>query len=293
MERAIETVKEALRIYKRPIYVRHKIVHNRHVIKELEELGAIFVETIDEIPAGSIVIYSAHGIPPTVREEAKKKDLTEIDATCGLVTKVHSAVKRFSKQGRKVIVIGHRSHVEVKGIVGEAKEQCIVIESLEEAKELPFNEQDLLSYVTQTTLSLFEVEKIAKYLENRFKNIVTLPTSSICYATTNRQSALGQCLPTVDLLYVIGDPDSSNSCRLVELGQKNSVKSYLISDMNQIELDHFRGVDTMALTAGASTPEPVVQSILDRIVSLNNLNNPVKIEIFSPIKEDVHFALPI
>src|SRR3990167_2366915 len=228
VERAIDTVKKALQLWGKPIYVKHEIVHNKHVVNELKELGAIFIEELNEVPAGSRIIYSAHGIPPSVREEAKKRGLIEIDATCGLVTKVHSAAKRYADKGYQIILIGHRRHVETIGTAGEAPEVTTVVETVEEVDALPFSQDQKLAYLTQTTLSLDDVEEIRNALKKKYPNIETLASSSICYATTNRQMALRQITEEADLVLVVGDPLSSNSTRLREVAERRGKAAYLI-----------------------------------------------------------------
>ncbi len=288
VERAIDTVKKALELWGRPIYVRHEIVHNRHVVDELKSLGAIFIEDLNEVPEGERVIYSAHGIPPSVREEAKKRGLIEIDATCGLVTKVHSAAKRYAEKGYQVILIGHRNHVETIGTAGEAPQATTIVETVEEVEQLPFTPDQKLAYLTQTTLSLDDVEEITEALLKRYPNIETLPSSSICYATTNRQMALRQIIEQADLVLVIGDPQSSNSNRLREIAERRGRKAFLVNDQNEIKAGWLKGVSTIAMTAGASTPEEIVQACVARLKQLGLKR--VEEAVF--IEEEVFFQLP-
>ena len=286
--RAIDTVLKALEIYGAPIYVKHEIVHNRHVVDDLRQKGAIFIEEIADVPAGSKIIFSAHGVSPVVRLEAEKKNLSVIDATCGLVTRVHSAVKRFAALGYKIVLIGHRNHVEIIGTAGEAPEVTFVVESAEEVAKLKFTEKDKLFYITQTTLSVDDVKDIVSALKERFPHIETLPTSSICYATTNRQLALKEILSVVDLVLVVGDKSSSNSNRLREIGTREKIESYLIDSYQDIDPKWLVGKKNIGLTAGASTPEEVVQNCISKLIELG----VSEIENIDYVKEDVFFQLP-
>ena len=286
--RAIQTVERALDIWGPPIYVRHPIVHNRHVVKNLEKKGAVFVEEFSGLPKGARVIYSAHGVSPSVREEAKRRAFIEIDASCGLVTRVHSAVKRYAKKGYQILLIGHKTHVEVIGTAGEAPERTTIIESVEEVERLPFSQTSPLFYATQTTLSLGDVKEIVDALKKKYPLIETLPTSSICYATTNRQVAVQEISHFVDLILVVGDPESSNSNRLCEVVQKRGIPSYLINCPDEIQPAWFDGVETLGLTAGASTPEPIVQQCLECLYRLG-VTETKEVE---SIQENVFFELP-
>lgn len=288
VERAIDTVKKALSLWGRPIYVKHEIVHNRHVVSELKDMGAIFIEDLSEVPRDSRVIYSAHGIPPQVREQAKERGLIEIDATCGLVTKVHSAAKRYAERGYKVILIGHRNHVETIGTAGEAPEATFVVETVGEVETLPFSSDQKLAYLTQTTLSLDDVKEIAEALKRRYPHIETLPSSSICYATTNRQMALRQITEQADLVLVVGDPQSSNSNRLREVAERRGRRAFLINGAAEIAASWFNGVRVIALTAGASTPESIVQACISRLKELGV--SSVEEVVF--VEENVFFQLP-
>jgi 4-hydroxy-3-methylbut-2-enyl diphosphate reductase len=288
VERAIETVEKALMLWKAPIYVKHEIVHNRYVVKDLQDKGAIFIEDLSEVPEGSRLIYSAHGVSPAVRDEAKKRRLIEIDATCGLVTKVHSAVKRFAQKGFHIILIGHKNHVEIIGTAGEAPGVTTIVECVEDVEALSFPLDQKLFYATQTTLSLDDIGAITKALEEKFPHIETIPSSSICYATTNRQMALRQIADSVDVILVVGDPKSSNSNRLREVGQTRGKPSYLINDQNDILASWFDGVEHIGLTAGASTPESIVQACITRLTELGVTS--VEDVVFT--EEDVVFQLP-
>ncbi len=288
VERAIQTVERALELWGSPLYVKHEIVHNRHVVKRLIDMGAIFIEDLEEVPIGARVVYSAHGISPEVREHAKRRNLIEIDATCGLVTRVHSAARRYAIKGYKILLIGHRNHVEIIGTAGEAPESTTIVETVADVHKLTFTEQDKLFYITQTTLSLDDVKEIADALLERYPHIETLPTSSICYATTNRQMALKEISTHADLILVIGDPTSSNSNRLREVGERLGIPSYLINSAEEIKREWLDGVKTIGLTAGASTPEDVVQAC---IASLHAFGVTSREEV-TYTEEDVVFQLP-
>lgn len=288
VERAIETVEKALELWGGPIYVKHEIVHNRHVVDRLKDKGAIFIEDLNDVPIGARLIYSAHGVSPSVREHAQQRQLIEIDATCGLVTRVHSAVKRHATQGYQIILIGHRNHVETIGTAGEAPEVTTIVESVEDVKSLNFDSNAKLFYITQTTLSLDDVKDITEALNAKYPQIITLPSSSICYATTNRQMALMEITDQTDLVLVVGDPQSSNSNRLREVASKRGVASYLINDMNEIDPSWLNGVKVIGLTAGASTPEAIVQRCIQRLKELG----VTEVENVVYTQEDVVFQLP-
>jgi len=289
VERAIETVERALQLFGAPVYVKHEIVHNRHVVEDLRQKGAIFIEDLEEVPKGSRIIYSAHGVSPMVRAQAQKRGLVEIDATCGLVTKVHSAVKRYASKGYHILLIGHKNHVEIIGTAGEAPEQTSIVESVEDVERLQFSQEQKLFYTTQTTLSLDDVKAITQALLEKFPQVETLPSASICYATTNRQMALRQITHEAQLVLVVGDPKSSNSNRLREVAALRGVPSYLINDAEEIEESWFQGaVQTIGLTAGASTPEAIVQRCIQRLRTLG----VKEVEDIVFIEEDVVFQLP-
>jgi 4-hydroxy-3-methylbut-2-en-1-yl diphosphate reductase len=288
VERAIETVEKALTIWGAPIYVKHEIVHNRHVVQGLKDKGAIFIEDLQDVPMGARLIYSAHGVSPAVREQAKALQLIEIDATCGLVTRVHSAVKRFAAQGYQIILIGHRNHVEIIGTAGEAPDVTTIVECVEDVSRLQFSQEDRLFYITQTTLSLDDVKEITDALSVKYPQIETLPSSSICYATTNRQMALREITDLTDLVLVVGDPQSSNSNRLREVASKRKIESYLINDEKEIKPEWLVGKQIIGLTAGASTPEEIVQKCIQRLIELG----VYEVEDIIYTHEDVVFQLP-
>ncbi len=288
VERAIETVEKALTLFGAPVYVKHEIVHNKHVVEGLRKKGALFIEDLTEVPEGCRVIYSAHGVSPAVREQVKERRLIEIDATCGLVTKVHSAVKRFAQKGYHILLIGHKKHVEIIGTAGEAPDVTTIIETVQDVEALSFPEGQKLFYATQTTLSLEDVRQISESLLEKFPHIETIPSSSVCYATTNRQLALSQITGETDLILVVGDPSSSNSNRLRELAELHGVPSYLINGEEEINPSWLQGVKVIGLTAGASTPEDVVQLCIQRLQALG----VCEVEDVVFVEENVVFQLP-
>lgn len=287
--RAIQTVESALLKWGSPIYVKHHIVHNRYVVNRLEEKGAIFVEDLRSVPEGSYLIYSAHGVSPQVRAIAKERNLKEIDATCGLVTRVHSAAKRFAAKNYHILLIGHRNHVEVQGTAGEVIGNVTIIESVKEVEKLHFSAEQKLFYLTQTTLSLIDVEEIISALREKYPLIETLPSSSICYATTNRQLALQQIIKKAQIIIVVGDLLSSNSNRLRELGERAGIPSYLINSPEEINRDWLgNNIESIGLTAGASTPEFIVRSCIVRLQQLG----VKEIKEVSYASENILFQLP-
>lgn len=288
VERAIETVEKALQLWGAPIYVKHEIVHNKHVVEDLKRKGAVFIENLEDVPVGARLIYSAHGVSPAVREKALERQLIEIDATCGLVTKVHSAVKRYAQKGYQIILIGHRNHVEIIGTAGEAPDVTTIVESVQDVGALHFSSEQKLFYTTQTTLSLDDVKEITDALILKYPQVETLPSSSICYATTNRQMALREITDLADLVLVVGDPRSSNSNRLREVAQVRGVPSYLINDEKEIKTEWLDGVKVIGLTAGASTPEHVVQRCIEFLCSVG----VTKVEDVVYTEENVVFQLP-
>ncbi len=286
--RAIECVERALALHGAPIYVKHQIVHNQHVVERLEKKGAIFVEDLTLVPEGSVIIYSAHGVSPAVRNSAKQRRLHEIDATCSLVTRVHSAVLRYSSKGYKIILIGHKDHVETIGTAGEAPDKTTIVETPLDVEKLTFSQNEPLFYITQTTLSLDDVQEIVEALERKYPKIETMPSSSICYATTNRQMAIKEIAQGCDLILVIGDERSSNSNRLVEVAKAKGVPAFLVHDAEQIQANWFVDKQLIGMTAGASTPEDVVQSCVQLLKKLG-VNQIEEVEL---LKEDVFFQLP-
>ncbi|MHC4924761.1 MAG: 4-hydroxy-3-methylbut-2-enyl diphosphate reductase [Planctomycetota bacterium] len=288
VDRAIEIVELALSIYGSPVYVRHEIVHNRHVVERLRAMGAVFVDEVSEIPAGSVVIYSAHGVAPTVRQAAAERDLRPIDATCPLVTKVHLEARRHAKDGREILLIGHAGHVEVEGTMGEAPERMRLVSSREEAAVIEVDNPDRLAFLTQTTLSVDDTRAIIEVLRQRFPSIQGPPQEDICYATQNRQNAVKALAPQVDLLLVVGSDNSSNSQRLVEVARGAGIDSFLVDSADALEPEWFEGIASVGVTAGASAPEDLVQSILDRLRDFEG-GDPQEV---ATVVENVHFALP-
>jgi len=286
--RAIDVVKIALDLYGPPVYVRKEIVHNRHVVEELKALGAICVNEVNEAPVGARVIFSAHGVSPAVRALAARRNLRVIDATCPLVTKVHLESVRFARKGYTIILIGHRDHEEVEGTFGEAPDSTIVVETVEEVDRLQLPDPGKVCYVTQTTLSLDETREIVERLKQRFPSIQGPAADDICYATQNRQQAVKAAAADCDLLLVVGSKNSSNSRRLVEVSEKNGVPAYLVDDASEIDPRWFDTISTVAVTAGASAPENLVQDLLDRLRALG-FTSLRELEVK---EEDIRFQLP-
>lgn len=286
--RAIDVVKIALELYGAPIYVRKEIVHNRHVVDELKNSGAIFVNELDEVPNGSRAIFSAHGVSPAVREEAERRQLQAIDATCPLVTKVHFEAVKFARDGYTILLIGHKDHEEIEGTYGEAPRHTIIVENERDAEVVEIPNPDKVCYLTQTTLSLDETRGIIEILERRFPAIVGPKSQDICYATQNRQMAVKAVAPLCQLLLVVGSQNSSNSKRLVEVCQQSGVAAYLIDDSRDLRDDWFTDVDTVSVTAGASAPEHLVQDVLQTLRD----RGYTSFEEMDIVDEDVRFNLP-
>jgi 4-hydroxy-3-methylbut-2-en-1-yl diphosphate reductase len=285
---AIDCVDEVLRLRGAPVYVYHEIVHNLHVVQDFQSRGVVFVDDIEQVPPGAVLVYSAHGISPQVRQAAKQRRLIEVDATCPLVTKVHLEVLRFAREGYRIIFIGHRNHDEAVGTVGEAPESIIVVESPEEVATLNVPDPEKLAYVTQTTLSVMEASQIITALKARFPDIKAPPKEDICYATTNRQTAVGELSEEADLVLVIGSRNSSNSQRLVDTARGAGRRAYLIDDETAVRPEWFDEVDTVLVTAGASAPERLVQDLLARL----QRDFGAEIEQRSLVEEDVSFEPP-
>ena len=286
--RAVDIVELALEAYGSPVYVHHEIVHNRYVVDQLRRRGAIFVEAIEEVPVGSVLVFSAHGVPPRVRAEAKERQLKVIDATCPLVTKVHLEALKFAREGRTLILIGHRDHQEIVGTSGEAPQQTLVVGSVEEVDQLQVPNPERLAFLTQTTLSLYDTQEIVARLRERFPSIAGPASDDICYATQNRQEAVEALAREVELILVVGSANSSNSNRLVEVAQRVGVAARLIEDANDIDEASLEGVKSIGLTAGASAPEVLVEQVSQR-VSAFGFTNHRDLEL---IREDVRFTLP-
>jgi 4-hydroxy-3-methylbut-2-enyl diphosphate reductase len=286
--RAIDVVKIALDLYGAPIYVRKEIVHNKHVVDELREAGAIFVEELDEVPTGARVIFSAHGVSPAVRSQAKERSLLVIDATCPLVTKVHLEAVKFAKRGYSIVLIGHKDHDEVIGTLGEAPKSTILVSTVEDVDRLNIADPERVSFITQTTLSLDETKDIVDRLRERFPNIQGPAAQDICYATENRQLAVKAVVPLCQLLLVVGSQNSSNSRRLVEVCEKMGVPAYLIDDLKEVKPEWLSGIQTVAVTAGASAPENLVEELIGSLQG-SGFNELEEMEIK---EEDVRFNLP-
>ena len=291
VDRAISIVELALEIHGAPIYVRHEVVHNRFVVNGLRERGAIFVEELSEVPDGAIVIFSAHGVSQAVRQEAKDRRLKVFDATCPLVTKVHMQVARASKKGTKAILIGHKGHPEVEGTMGQYSNHeggIYLIESIEDIANLPVSHNDDLTFMTQTTLSLDDTAETISALKEKYPAIQGPHKNDICYATTNRQQAVRELAKQSDLVVVVGSKNSSNSNRLAELASRMGVASKLIDDPNDIQSDWFNGVQTIGVTAGASAPEELVQSVIARMKEFGVTD----VEELQGLEENMFFEVP-
>jgi 4-hydroxy-3-methylbut-2-enyl diphosphate reductase len=286
--RAIDVVKIALDLYGAPIYVRKEIVHNKHVVDELREAGAIFVEELEEVPGGARVIFSAHGVSPAVRTEAKERKLKVIDATCPLVTKVHVEAVKFAEKGNTIVLIGHKDHDEVIGTLGEAPQSTILVSTVEDVNRLNIADPERVSFITQTTLSLDETQDVVARLRERFPKIQGPKAQDICYATENRQLAVKAVVPLCQLLLVVGSQNSSNSRRLVEVCEKMGVPAYLIDDLNEVKPEWLAGIQTVAVTAGASAPENLVEELIESLQG-SGFNELEEMEIK---EEDVRFNLP-
>ena len=285
---AIECLDEAIRRFGSDIYVYHEIVHNRYVVERFTRQGVTFVDHVHEVPDGSILLYSAHGVSPEIREQSRQRNLQTIDATCPLVTKVHLEAVRFARAGYNIVLIGHEGHDEVIGTMGEAPESITLVETTDDVDRLPFSEEDRIAYLTQTTLSVSEAEVIIERLRERFPQIESPPKEDICYATTNRQEAVSSLATGADIVIVLGSQNSSNSRRLMELGGEHAARSFLVDTVEELPLESFRGDETVLVTAGASAPEIVVQECVDRLVQAFDASvEPVTVR-----EEHVHFPLP-
>jgi 4-hydroxy-3-methylbut-2-enyl diphosphate reductase len=287
--RAIDVVKIVLDLYGAPVYVRKEIVHNRHVVEELRQAGAVFVEELSEVPEGARVIFSAHGVSPAVREEAKLRHLQVIDATCPLVTKVHLEATRFAREGYTIILIGHSGHDEVIGTLGEAPQSTVLVSTVQDADKLQVKDTTRMAYLTQTTLSLDETKDIVQRLKERFPAIRGPKTQDICYATENRQLGVKAVAPLSDVLLVVGSQNSSNSRRLVEVCQIEGVPAYLVDDSGEVNPEWLEGRSTVAVTAGASAPENLVQELIAFLQVRFGFGQVEEMEL---IEEDVRFQLP-
>lgn len=288
VDRAIDIVERALELHGAPIYVRHEIVHNRYVVQDLRGKGAIFIEELDEAPAGAIVVFSAHGVSKAVREDADRLGLKVFDATCPLVTKVHMEVSRMRAAGREIIMIGHRGHPEVEGTLGQASGGMYLVETPDDVAALQVDNPDNLAFVTQTTLSVDDAAVVAQALRDRFPTIVEPKKSDICYATQNRQDAVKIMAPACDLVLVVGSPNSSNSNRLREVAERKGAVAHLIDDPAQVDPAWLDGVKRVGVTAGASAPEVLVEQVIARLRQLG----VVSVRTLEGAPENVAFPLP-
>ncbi|MDQ6677200.1 MAG: 4-hydroxy-3-methylbut-2-enyl diphosphate reductase [Acidobacteriota bacterium] len=286
--RAIDVVKIALDLYGPPVYVRKEIVHNKHVVEELRQAGAVFVEEVDEIPVGARAIFSAHGVSPDVRREAKLRSLQVIDATCPLVTKVHLEAVKFARENYTIVLIGHKDHDEVSGTLGEAPTRSVLVENVSDVDALNLSDPTRVAYLTQTTLSLDETTHIVERLKQRFPMIQGPKSQDICYATENRQMAVKGVASFCDLLLVVGSGNSSNSKRLVEVGGNFGVRGYLVNDWNDVDPAWLVGVKNVAVTAGASAPEHLVEELVEALQG----EGFTQLEEVELVEEDVRFSLP-
>jgi 4-hydroxy-3-methylbut-2-en-1-yl diphosphate reductase len=288
VERAVETVERALALYGAPVYVRKQIVHNSHVVEDLRARGAVFVDALTDVPDGATVVFSAHGIAPAVRREAEKLSLTTIDATCPLVTKVHAQARRYAEAGYGLVLIGHEGHEEVEGTLGEAPEAIVLVQSTDDAERVALPDEGPLAYLTQTTLSVDEAGEIVAVLRRRFPRIEGPAREDICYATSNRQWAVKELLADVDLLLVVGSPNSSNSVRLVEVARTDGTPAHLVDDVRGIDESWLADCETVGLTSGASAPERLVEEVCDWFRARG-----AEVCEQERVHEDVTFKLPV
>jgi 4-hydroxy-3-methylbut-2-enyl diphosphate reductase len=288
VDRAVQTVERALELYGPPVYVRKEIVHNKHVVEQLRARGAVFVEEETEVPEGETVVFSAHGVAPSVHANAEARNLRSVDATCPLVTKVHVEAKKFAAEGYTIVLVGHEGHEEVEGTMGEAPDHFVLIETEEDVDALEVEDPERMAYLTQTTLSVDETDRIIRRLRERFPAITGPKTDDICYATTNRQLAVRQMANECDLVLVIGSSNSSNSNRLVEVARDHGAESHLVDNEMQVREEWLVGKRVVGISSGASAPEELVQ----RLVGFFRERGTTDISEFEVVKEDVRFMLP-
>ncbi len=288
VERAIEIVERALIKYGPPIYVRHEIVHNRHVVEDLRQRGAVFVDELDEIPPGAMTVFSAHGVPRRVEEIAAERGLPVLDATCPLVAKVHNEGRRYAAQGREIVLVGHAGHAEVEGTIGQVPAKVHLVQTVEDVAGVTPTDPERLAYITQTTLSVDDTRGIIAALKTRFPAIVGPDVRDICYATQNRQQAVRDLASQVDLILVVGSRNSSNSNRLREIGEELGKPAHLIDDAAALKPEWFQGVASVGLTAGASAPETLVRGVIEGLRAIA----PVEVETLAGVAEDVRFRFP-
>ncbi len=290
VDRAVQTVERALELHGAPVYVRKEIVHNKHVVGQLRERGAIFVEHENEVPEGAIAVFSAHGVAPSVRANAQARGLKTIDATCPLVTKVHVEARKFAEQGYTIVLVGHAAHEEVEGTMGEAPERIVLVESERDVQELEVEDPERVAFITQTTLSVDETAGIVACLRTRFPRIVGPRTDDICYATTNRQAAVKQMADRCDLVLVVGSRNSSNSVRLVEVARECGAEAYLIDSHLEVREEWLAGKRVIGVSSGASAPDNLVQDLLAFFRARGVSDDAIS--EFHVIREDVRFMLP-
>jgi len=288
VERAIEIVERALKKYGPPIYVRHEIVHNRHVVESLRARGAVFVDELDQIPPGAMTVFSAHGVAKRVEEVAKERGLPVIDATCPLVTKVHNEGRRYAAAGKELILVGHAGHAEVEGTIGQMPGRVHLVQTVEDVATLTPDHPEALAYITQTTLSVDDTRGIITALKERFPTITGPDVRDICYATQNRQQAVRDLAEAVDVILVVGSKNSSNSNRLREIGEELGKPAYLIDDASLLQREWFEGVGIVGVTAGASAPELLVQGVIDGLRAFGE----VEVSLMDGVAEDVKFRFP-
>jgi 4-hydroxy-3-methylbut-2-en-1-yl diphosphate reductase len=288
VDRAVQAVEKALEMYGPPVYVRKEIVHNKHVVSELAERGAIFVDQETEVPEGALVVFSAHGVAPSVHANAKMRNLRTIDATCPLVTKVHVEARKFAEKGYTIVLIGHQGHEEVEGTTGEAPENIVLVETVDDVENLEVADPNHVAYITQTTLSVDETAQIIARLREKFPNVVSPKSDDICYATTNRQIAVKQLARECGLVLVIGSTNSSNSQRLVDVTRELGTPSHLIDNASQVREEWLEGVETVGITSGASAPEELVSGL----VEFFRERGATDVGELNAVEEDVRFMLP-
>ena len=288
VDRAVQIVERALETVGPPVYVRKEIVHNRHVVEELERAGAIFVDQESEIPEGAVCVFSAHGVSPEVRRNAEARNLQVIDATCPLVTKVHLEAKRFARAGRKIVLVGHVGHEEIEGTAGQAPDRTVVVEGVEQIDELDLDPNEPVSYLTQTTLSVDDTLQVVEALRDRFTDIAGPRSDDICYATQNRQVAVKAIAPEADVVLIVGAINSSNSNRLVEVARVAGTPGYLVPDETYLDPQWLEGAETVGVSSGASAPEVLVERLLDKLSALGFDH----VETREVTTEDVTFSLP-
>jgi 4-hydroxy-3-methylbut-2-enyl diphosphate reductase len=288
VDRAVQAVEEALELHGPPVYVRKEIVHNKHVVRQLADRGAIFVDQETEVPEGELVVFSAHGVAPMVHDNARRRRLRTIDATCPLVTKVHVEARKFAEQGYTIVLIGHEGHEEVEGTTGEAPDSIVLVQTADDVDSLEVPDPERVAYITQTTLSVDETLEIIARLRRKFPKVVGPKSDDICYATTNRQIAVKQLARECDLVLVIGSTNSSNSNRLVEVARELGTSSYLIDNSRQVREEWLDGVETVGITSGASAPEELVEQLVEFFRSRGTR----EVSELRTVDEDVRFMLP-